>query len=93
MNVINENEKTDENQESKKVLAGILAIVLGPFGIHKFVLGYTKEGLIMLLGSVLTCGFAAPIFAIIALVEGIMYLTKTDEEFVKTYQVNQKGWF
>ena len=47
----------------------------------------------MLLGSILTCGFAAPIFSIIGLIEGIMYLTKSDEEFVQTYQVNQKGWF
>ncbi|WP_271406359.1 TM2 domain-containing protein [Tenacibaculum soleae] len=93
MDVIDENGKAVPNQESKRVLAGILGIVVGVLGVHKFVLGYTKEGLIMLLGSILTCGFAAPIFSIIGLIEGIMYLTKSDEEFVQTYQVNQKGWF
>ena len=40
----------------KKILAGILGILVGSLGIHKFVLGYTTEGLIMLLCTVLTCG-------------------------------------
>ena len=31
----------------KKVLAGVLAIVLGSLGVHKFILGYQKEGIIM----------------------------------------------
>jgi TM2 domain-containing membrane protein YozV len=77
----------------KKTVAGILAILLGALGIHKFYLGYKQEGLIMLLVSVLTCGFGAGIMGIIGLVEGIMYLTKPDEEFVATYITNKKGWF
>lgn len=32
----------------KKVLAGVLGILLGGLGIHKFVLGYTKEGIIQI---------------------------------------------
>ena len=39
----------------KKVVAGILGILVGGLGIHKFMLGYQKEGLIMLLVSVLSC--------------------------------------
>lgn len=89
MDVIDENGKTVPNQESKRVLAGILAIVIGSIGIHKFVLGYVKEGVIQIILTVVTCGFAG----IIPFIEGIMYLTKSDEEFVQTYQVNQKGWF
>lgn len=77
----------------KKVLAGILGIFLGAFGVHKFVLGYTTEGLIMALVSVLSCGALLPIIQIIGLVEGIIYLTKSDEEFVETYVNNKKGWF
>ena len=76
----------------KKVPAGILAILLGALGIHKFYLGYTKEGVIMLLVSVLTIGLAAWIMGIIALIEGILYLTKTDEQFVSTYVTGRKGW-
>jgi TM2 domain-containing membrane protein YozV len=77
---------------SKKTAAGICAILIGALGVHKFILGYTTEGLIMLLGSILTCGIGAPIMGIIGLVEGIVYLTKTDEEFLNTYMVNKKGW-
>jgi TM2 domain-containing membrane protein YozV len=81
----------------KKILAGILGIVLGGLGIHKFVLGYTTEGVIMLLvslvGGFFTCGISSMVIAVIGIVEGIMYLTKSDEEFVRTYLQNKKGWF
>jgi TM2 domain-containing membrane protein YozV len=72
----------------KKVAAGILGILIGGLGIHKFYLGYTKEGIIQILLSCL-CGVGA----IIGLVEGIIYLTKSDEEFVATYITGKKGWF
>ncbi len=74
--------------ENKKVMAGILGILLGSLGIHKFVLGYTKEGVIQILLSFL-CGLGG----IIGLIEGIIYLTKSDEEFYQTYQVGKKPWF
>ncbi|WP_456315092.1 TM2 domain-containing protein [Pseudomonas shirazensis] len=75
-------------QENKKVVAGIFAILLGSLGIHKFYLGYTKEGVIQLILG-LMCGIGG----LIGIVEGILYLTKTDEDFYQTYQVGQKGWF
>lgn len=81
----------------KKILAGILGIVLGGLGIHKFVLGYQTEGVIMLLvslvGGFFTCGISSMVISIIGIVEGIMYLTKSDEEFVQTYIVGKKTWF
>ena len=79
--------------ENKKLVAGILAIIIGVFGIHKFILGYQKEGLIMLLVTILTCGIGGAVISIIGLIEGIIYLTKTDEEFYQMYQVNRKLWF
>ncbi|MFK5972533.1 MAG: NINE protein [Flavobacteriaceae bacterium] len=75
--------------ENKKVLAGILAILIGSLGIHKFILGYTKEGIIQIIASIVTCGVAG----IIPFIEGIIYLTKSDEEFYNTYQVGKKPWF
>lgn len=89
------------NGQNKKILAGILAIFLGSFGIHKFVLGYQKEGLILLIttivGYILFCVavgfFVVAITGLIGLIEGIVYLTKTDEEFYQTYQVGRKPWF
>ena len=87
----------------KKILAGILGIVLGGLGIHKFVLGYTQEGVILigayvvaLVIAMVTCGIGVPLVlipSVVGLIEGIIYLTKSDEEFVQTYIVNKKPWF
>ncbi len=77
----------------EKLPAGLLGIFLGSLGIHKFYLGYTKEAVIMLLVSLLTCGIGASVMGIIGLVEGILYLTKSDEEFQATYVSGHKGWF
>lgn len=74
----------------KKVPAGILAILLGALGIHKFYLGYTKEGVIMLILTVFTFGTVS---SLIALIEGILYLTKPDDQFAATYVTGRKGWF
>ena len=72
----------------KKMIAGLLGIFLGGWGVHKFYLGYTKPGVITLVLWFVTCGMTG----ILGLVEGIMYLTKSDEEFVETYVNNQKEW-
>ena len=73
----------------KKIVAGICGILLGSFGVHKFILGYTTEGVIQIVISVLTCGAGG----IVGIIEGIIYLTKSDEDFVRTYIQNKKGWF
>jgi TM2 domain-containing membrane protein YozV len=94
------NEVTNKG-ENKKMLAGILGIVLGGFGAHKFVLGYNKEGFILLgillisfpLMCVIVGAFTMYIPILIGLIEGIIYLTKSDEEFYETYQANKKPWF
>ncbi|MEN9218865.1 MAG: TM2 domain-containing protein [Gloeomargarita sp. DG_2_bins_126] len=83
---------TNSPDASKKVAAGICGILLGALGVHKFILGYTSEGVIMLLVSLLTCGILSPIMGIIGLIEGIIYLTMSDEQFVNTYVLNKKGW-
>jgi TM2 domain-containing membrane protein YozV len=75
--------------ENKRVLAGIFALILGGLGIHKFILGYTQEGIIQLIIGVCTCGISG----IIGFIEGIIYLTKSDQEFYNIYQANKKGWF
>ena len=82
-----------QSDESKRVLAGILGIILGSLGIHKFILGYTTQGIIMLAITVVTCGIGGALTSLIGLIEGIIYLTKSDEEFVYTYQTNKKEWF
>jgi len=73
----------------KKIPAGICAILLGWLGIHKFILGYSTEGIIQLVLGILTCGLTN----ILGIIEGIIYLTKSDEEFVRIYIQGKKGWF
>lgn len=80
-------------QDSKKIACGVCGILVGAFGIHKFILGYNTEGLVMLLVTLLTCGIGGAVMGLIGLVEGIIYLTKTDVEFYSTYVVTKKGWF
>ncbi len=75
--------------ESKRIAAGILALFLGGFGVHKFYLGYTKAGILQIVITLLTCGAGG----VIAVAEGVVYLTKNDQEFVHMYQINKKAWF
>ena len=81
------------SRASNKIAAGICGILLGSLGIHKFILGYTGAGIIMLLVTILTCGIAGVVIHIIGLIEGIIYLTKSDEEFVRIYVDGRKEWF
>lgn len=93
--------KMTNSTDNKKVLAGLLAIFLGSLGIHKFILGYQKEGIILLVATVI--GYATSCIGIgffilmatgaVGLIEGIIYLTKSDEEFFNTYQAGKKPWF
>ena len=86
---------------NSKVAAGILAIFLGQFGVHKFVLRYVGSGIAMLLitlisiplAAVLIGSFGIAAMSIIGLIEGILYLTRSDEESIQRYGVNHKSWF
>jgi TM2 domain-containing membrane protein YozV/DNA-directed RNA polymerase subunit RPC12/RpoP len=82
--------------KSNRIAAGIIGIMLGALGIHKFILGYPTAGVIMLLVSILgTClyGLGPLVMCIIGFVEGIIYLTKSDQEFYRTYVLNKRPWF
>jgi len=88
---------SDTEISNKKLAAGLLGVFLGSFGVHKFVLGYNNAGIIMLVvsiaGGVVTCGIASFVMGVIGLIEGIIYLTKTPEEFRLMYVDEQKAWF
>ena len=74
---------------NRKLIAGLLGILLGGFGVHKFYLGMTNTGIIQLVIGVVTCGIGG----LIGLIEGIIYLTKSDADFYQTYIVEKKQWF
>ena len=62
-----------------RVTAGVFALMLGGFGIHKFYLGQVAAGLVYLV----FCWTFIP--ALISLVEGILFLTMSDESFAQKY--------
>ena len=66
-------------QDKNKVVAGVLALLVGSFGVHKFYLGQTGWGIMYFL----FCWTGIP--ALASLVEGIIYLTMRDEEFARRF--------
>jgi TM2 domain-containing membrane protein YozV len=82
---------------ANRLVASLLALFLGALGIHKFYIGAKRAGIIMLLvfifGWVFGLGVPSLIIVIIALIEGIIYLTRTDEDFYQTYEIGKKQWF
>ncbi len=78
--------------ESNRQTVGLLAILIGFLGIHKFVLGNNTPGLITLLVSLLTCGAGYPVMWAIGMVEGVRYLRMSDAEFYQKYIVEKKAW-
>lgn len=81
-----------------RVGMGLLALLLGwwgpgALGIHKFLMGRKKQGIICLVLCVVTCGLAVPILSLISLIEGIIYLTKSDAQFRNDYVYGNKDWF
>ena len=82
---------------NKKLAAGLTGVFLGAFGVHKFILGYTKPAIVMLVvslaGGVVTCGLASFVMGVIGLIEGVIYLTKTTAEFEAEYLDAEKDWF
>lgn len=73
-------DKKKHNSNGKsKMVAALLAIFFGSFGLHKFYLGKVVWGLIYLFL------FWSSISMILGFIEGIMYLTMSDKEFEGKY--------
>ena len=83
--------------KSRRTSIGILAIIFGFLGVHKFMLGYKREGFILLavsvIGGIITCGIAIIVTDIIGIIEGVMILNKTPMQFKKTYIDRKTFWF
>lgn len=81
--------------ESKRILAAGFAVLTGAFGVHKFILGQKREGFIRLgITLLLIWTILAPVaMMVIGMVEGVIYFSKTDAEFIRIYQQGHKNWF
>lgn len=88
---------SEEMYYKDHIAAALFAIFLGVFGIHKFYLGCNQAGFTMLgfsiIGSLLTFGLAAVLIEAIAIMEGVIYLSKTQTQFQRIYVMNQRDWF
>lgn len=62
-----------------KIVAVILAFLIGFLGVHRFYLGYTSTGIAMLLlglvGGWLLCGIGAMVTGVWAIIDGVMILS------------------
>jgi len=65
-------------QQKNKIVAGILGIFLGTFGIHNFYLGYTGKGIAQLLMTILSFGLLSPVTWLWSLIEAILILTDSN---------------
>lgn len=98
---------TSSDVSQKKLIAGLLGIFLGGLGVHKFYLGMNNPGMIMLgatigawilgvLTMIIGIGFLIifipSLVGILGLVEGIIYLTKSDADFEREYLQGKKPW-
>lgn len=87
-------------QSKSRVTAGVLALLLGYLGVHKFYLGFFIPGMVFLLANTVGLMFTWELLflpnlalEVIAFVEGVTYLTKSPQEFHQRYVVEQKAWF
>ena len=79
------------------VVAAILAIFGGMFGIHKFYLGYYQTAFTMMamsiVGGIVSFGVAAAVVWMVAVIEGVIYASHTQTEFEEAYVQKRKDWF
>jgi TM2 domain-containing membrane protein YozV/RNA polymerase subunit RPABC4/transcription elongation factor Spt4 len=71
--------RASSGSNSDQMAAGILAILLGGLGAHKFYQGRTGLGLLYL------CFFWTAIPALLGLIEGILMLVADEEEYERKY--------
>lgn len=92
---------SSRREDKSPVAAGLFAIFLGGLGVHRFYLGYTNQGIILLAATILSWLTAIiligllglMVISVICLVEGIIYLTKNPDEFQDIYVDNKRPWF
>ena len=88
-----------------RATSAILAIFLGWCGVHKFYLGYASAGIVYMLITILSVFLIFSFFfsiigvftiyipVVFSIVDAIIYLSKTDEEFQAIYVEGHHEWF
>jgi TM2 domain-containing membrane protein YozV/cold shock CspA family protein len=81
--------------DKNKIVAALLAFFIGGLGVHKFYLGKNQAGVIMLLMGTVGWLLVLPGLAVclIAFIEFIVYLIKSDQQFYEDYVIGDRQWF
>jgi len=81
--------------DKNRYVAAVLAFLFGCLGLHKFYLGKTNAGIIMLIAGTVGWVLVVPgmVCYCIAFIETIIYLVKSDQSFYEDYVVGGKSWF
>lgn len=74
-------------------VAGLLAILLGTLGVHYFYLGKIAMGIVFLLVTLCSCYILGAVTAIISIIQGIMMLTMSQDEFERRFVMPEHPWF
>ena len=79
--------------DRNRYIAALLAcpFLLGFLGLHKFYLGHIWAGIVMIVGTCLVV--TLPLTWIIAFIEMLIYLIKSDQSFYEDYVLARKSWF
>jgi TM2 domain-containing membrane protein YozV/cold shock CspA family protein len=82
------------SRDKDRIVAALLALFVGHWGVHKFYLGKTNAGIIMLVCGTIGWMLVLPgvINWAIAIIEGVIYLVKSDQDFYRDYVVGDRTW-
>jgi len=87
---MSQNADSSATNPKNRTTAALLALFLGIFGIHQFYLGNKLSGIIRI---VLTATIYGVLVSLpLAIVEFVMYLTASDEQFHQNYVSRKKAW-
>ena len=75
-----------------KVLFAVMCILFNAYGVPFFMQGKTKDGIIRLVLSIVTCGILATVNGIMGIILGIKILQMSDEEYEAQKADIQMGW-
>ncbi len=78
---------SSKEDEKKRIIMGIIAILVGSLGVHKFCHGSWGWGIVYILLSLIGCILILPLLVtcILSIVEGVRYLLMDDEEYNQKY--------
>lgn len=82
--------------EKNKWVAALLAFLFGGLGVHKFYLGKNTAGFIMLavfIGGIILVGIPTFIISVVAFIECIIYIVKSEQQFHDDYVIGDRAWF